>query len=708
MAEVDAELVQSVLEGETGSFRALVERYQDAVFGVALSRTGSFADAEDIAQETFLAAFESLHQLAEPGSFGAWLYRIAVNTASKRIQRDRRREKRHASLPSPAQAGMPPDEVVERDETRGEVLAAVRRLPEASREAATLYYIDGYSTSDISGFTGRPVGTIRRRLHDARKQLRKELVTMVEDQLKKSRPGKQFTDRVLREITRVRVWIRDTQSETLLLTDSQKRSYPIIIGTAEGRSIEPWLAGSGSSEALDLHTALVRALEAFACRIADVVVSELKGCTFHALLKLGHDGRTSEVDCRPSDGINLAVRAGAPILMHREVAERCVMSGPHGTPLSPAKAWRVTKGQEPLGNTRGFRDISAVLRALRKNPESPSVRSALAEATGGLRRMPPRVLDVTGGMEQLRAWAEKCKEPELQGIVEGVIGAMYLIPRAPSDLAIESLEEAHKHRPTDKRIAFDLATAYAQTGRADDAFAMLEKADAGMARQCGNFRRLWRDPRFRAMVGKPERGSRDMFYLAQFPIMIQLRPPAKLESPKLPAKVAPLRPMGQRSVRRLERRLEWGPLVRIEGVLLPFADAKNKSWLVLEVEGRRAAALRLNGPELSLILRASPGSRPQRPMTPQTARNLLRATGIKLEAAVLTKRSRSGIEGSLAVSRDGRQEAVPIAGAAAVAVALTAKRPILITESLAEKLYVRGKSGRPLTPRGAKTKLTAS
>ena len=178
MDVADAELVRRVLEGEKECFRALVERYQDAVFGVALSKTGSFADAEDIAQETFLAAYQSLHQLGEPESFGAWLYRIAVNRASKGIRRDRRREERHASLPSPAQRQMGPDEHVEREEARSEVLAAVRRLPDASRETATLYYIDGYSPSDIGRFTGRPVGTIRRRLHDARKRLRKELVTL--------------------------------------------------------------------------------------------------------------------------------------------------------------------------------------------------------------------------------------------------------------------------------------------------------------------------------------------------------------------------------------------------------------------------------------------------------------------------------------------------------------------------------------------------
>ena len=67
----DSALVGRVLNGETECFRALVERYQDAVYGAALAKTGSFTDAEEIAQETFLAAFESLSKLKDPDRFGS-------------------------------------------------------------------------------------------------------------------------------------------------------------------------------------------------------------------------------------------------------------------------------------------------------------------------------------------------------------------------------------------------------------------------------------------------------------------------------------------------------------------------------------------------------------------------------------------------------------------------------------------------------------
>ncbi|GAI50573.1 unnamed protein product, partial [marine sediment metagenome] len=123
--ESDSDLVQRTLAGETESFRALVERYQDAVYGVALSKTGSFADAEDLAQEIFLAAYESLQRLKTPAKFGSWLYGIALNKTKMHLRSQTlSRKSAVQAAPNP----LPADELATRNETRAAIIAALKSL----------------------------------------------------------------------------------------------------------------------------------------------------------------------------------------------------------------------------------------------------------------------------------------------------------------------------------------------------------------------------------------------------------------------------------------------------------------------------------------------------------------------------------------------------------------------------------------------------
>lgn len=78
----DGEIVRRVLQGRRDEFGLLVERYLPAVQAVAYAHTGNRADAQDIAQETFLTAYQRLHTLREVGSLGAWLTTIARNAAN--------------------------------------------------------------------------------------------------------------------------------------------------------------------------------------------------------------------------------------------------------------------------------------------------------------------------------------------------------------------------------------------------------------------------------------------------------------------------------------------------------------------------------------------------------------------------------------------------------------------------------------------------
>jgi len=198
----DVSLVGAVLAGDTGSFCALVRRYQDRVYAVALGIFTDFNLALDAAQEAFLCAYCNLPKLKDPGRFGAWLCGIARNTALE-IRRDRsRREALPRKLAEGGGAGglAPSTQQIAADgEERALVQQALLSVSEKDREALTLYYADGLSYSEICDFLNVTLGALKGRLHRGRAALRKEL-TMVEQVCKNNAPDESFSRRLEKAI----------------------------------------------------------------------------------------------------------------------------------------------------------------------------------------------------------------------------------------------------------------------------------------------------------------------------------------------------------------------------------------------------------------------------------------------------------------------------------------------------------------------------
>ena len=189
----DRELVAEALEGGLEAFGEIVDRYRDAVFGVSLSRLRNFHDAEDVAQTVFVEAFSKLDKFREPMKLGAWLRTIAIRRSIDLI----RKRKEAVGIDEIERA----EPEVGSGDLREQVLEAIGKLGKAQRETVTLYYINGYSVNEVAAMQESPAGTVKRRLHEARKKLKEEMMKTVEGVLKSEAPKADFGERVYELLT---------------------------------------------------------------------------------------------------------------------------------------------------------------------------------------------------------------------------------------------------------------------------------------------------------------------------------------------------------------------------------------------------------------------------------------------------------------------------------------------------------------------------
>lgn len=178
----ETELIQKATRGDREAFSILVQRYQRRVVGVALAVVHNPQDALELAQETFVRAFENLRTFESRSSFSTWLYRIAANLAIDL----RRRERRHTFVRGeeaeieidrlPNSAG---DSFAEfsRAELNQRLRAALDELTPEHRAVILLREVEGLSYDEISDMLQCPRGTVMSRLHYARNRLRAILKT---------------------------------------------------------------------------------------------------------------------------------------------------------------------------------------------------------------------------------------------------------------------------------------------------------------------------------------------------------------------------------------------------------------------------------------------------------------------------------------------------------------------------------------------------
>jgi RNA polymerase sigma factor (sigma-70 family) len=337
----DQDLVARCLAGETAAFAILVDRHRARLERLLGALLRHHSAVEDVWQETLLRAYFNLDQLRDPARFGAWICSIAINQA---------RTVRAARLPKVvsfegldgnsiehelAQDTGAPEMIVIQREAMHRVRQAIADLPPAEREAVLLVYLDGLNHKEAAAQLGTSLSAVKVRVHRGRRRLqqalqgeyeqslhyvdkeRKMIPVTVHDVLRKT--GRQAAaSTVPGEAVTVETAVDPSHRMVLLKEEGGERLLPIWIGTFEGDAI--WLYLKQLQTPRPLTFDLFKTLLALGQTVVErVIVVRLHENCFYSNLVVKTAVGAAEVDCRPSDAINMALRLAVPIFVAEEV-----------------------------------------------------------------------------------------------------------------------------------------------------------------------------------------------------------------------------------------------------------------------------------------------------------------------------------------------------------------------------------------------------
>ena len=190
MERTEALLIADLCEGDETALAPLVEKYKRMVYRLAMQITKNHTDADDVMQETFIKVYRSIRTFRKDAAFETWLYRIAVNEALNFVKRRERQRESTLETASEAeyeaitryrtQMDNDPHVHAEKAELRHHVTEAVNNLSLKHRTVVILHEFEGLTHAEIASILNCSEGTVRSRLHYARKKLRTLLKSYVD------------------------------------------------------------------------------------------------------------------------------------------------------------------------------------------------------------------------------------------------------------------------------------------------------------------------------------------------------------------------------------------------------------------------------------------------------------------------------------------------------------------------------------------------
>lgn len=190
----DGEVVRRVRAGETDLFEILMRRYNQRLYRIARSVRPSDTEAEELAQEAWVRAYEHLDQFVGRAAFSTWLIRILLHEGWARARRERRFQELPADVPNEgmtmndATIESGPERAALGNEVRSMLEAAIESLPELYRTVFVMREVEELSTSEAAQCLDVTEEVVKTRLHRARAALRRELLAMAGSQARSAYP----------------------------------------------------------------------------------------------------------------------------------------------------------------------------------------------------------------------------------------------------------------------------------------------------------------------------------------------------------------------------------------------------------------------------------------------------------------------------------------------------------------------------------------
>jgi RNA polymerase sigma factor (sigma-70 family) len=326
----DAVLIRLARDGGRAAFATLLGRHWELLLALCRRALGDPELARDAAQEAALQAMLGLDRLRQDGSFGPWLGGIGLNVCRSWLRYRPRDDLSWEALQGGRLALEFPDDrpdpgaVAEAADLAARVSRAVAGLPRGQRAAVLLHYLSGLTYAETAEQLGVEVGAVKTRLHKARAALRRQLLSLWEEETMtvSSTPTETQTEAVEMRVVDVRLVARTDERPdrhyVILEEVDGSRTFLFGVGPFEGHSIAMLLERIELKRPLT-YAFLASVLEAAGGRLTEARITRLADETFYAVAVIEGAAGIREVDARPSDAVSLALLVGAPILVDAAV-----------------------------------------------------------------------------------------------------------------------------------------------------------------------------------------------------------------------------------------------------------------------------------------------------------------------------------------------------------------------------------------------------